>query len=162
MRWPTFSSTFLHERSERSGPKGITMGIRRAAREEALKILYSLDLSGNDQDESLTELAEREELSEEIREYARRLVLVCREERTTLDTVIARVSEHWTLRRMNFIDRNVLRMAACELLYIEEIPPKVAINEAVDIAQRYGTESSGAFVNGILDRIAKDRAMEIA
>jgi N utilization substance protein B len=63
---------------------------------------------------------------------------------------------------MNFIDRNVLRMAACELVFFDDIPPKVAINEAIDIARKYGTDVSGAFVNGILDRIVKERELEMA
>ena len=109
------------------------MRIRRRAREEALKMLYSLELSGNMEGDFLAELVDREELPEEIKEYAHRLVVTCREEKNTLDEVISSASEHWSLGRMNFIDRNVLRLAACELLNIEEIPPKVAINEAVDI-----------------------------
>ncbi len=138
------------------------MRIRRRAREEALKMLYSLELSDNTHEDSLSDLVDKEELPREIRDYTRLLVVTCMEEKDVLDEVIARASEHWSLGRMNSIDRNVLRLATCELLNIEGIPPKVAINEAVDIAKLYGTESSGAFVNGILDRIAKDRAMEIA
>jgi N utilization substance protein B len=138
------------------------MRIRRRAREEALKILYSLELSDNTHEDYLSDLVDKEELPREIRDYTRLLVVTCMAEKNILDEVIARASEHWSLGRMNFIDRNVLRLATCELLNIEGIPPKVAINEAVDIAKLYGTESSGAFVNGILDRIAKDRATEIA
>jgi N utilization substance protein B len=70
-----------------------------------------------------------------------------------LDALIARYSEHWRLERMTLVDRNVLRLAIYELIFQTKIPPKVAINEAVEMAKRYGSEASGAFVNGLLDRI---------
>lgn len=127
-----------------------------------MKILYRLDLTGEGPEEVLRERWEESDTPQEVWEYVCRLVRTCWEERATLDTLIARASEHWTLRRMNFIDRNVLRLTTCELLFFVDIPPKVAINEAIDIARKYGTESSGSFVNGILDRIVKDREREIA
>ncbi len=127
-----------------------------------MKILYRLDVTGEDPEKALEEYWTETDAPETARSYASKLVHTCWEERATLDTLIARASDHWSLRRMNFIDRNVLRLAVCELLFIEDIPPKVAINEAIDIAQKYGTETSGGFVNGILDRIAKEREMEIA
>ena len=138
------------------------MGVRRSAREEALKILYGLELTGDEPDLALDRLGEESEVSRQVRAYTDRLVRTCWRERMALDALIARVSEHWALRRMNFIDRNVLRMAACELVFFDDIPPKVAINEAIDIARKYGTDTSGAFVNGILDRIVKERDSEIA
>jgi len=138
------------------------MGLRRSAREEALKILYGLELTGDKPDLALGRLEEESEVSRQVRAYTDRLVRTCWRERMALDALIARVSEHWALRRMNFIDRNVLRMAACELVFFDDIPPKVAINEAIDIARKYGTDTSGAFVNGILDRIVKERDLEMA
>ena len=132
------------------------------AREEALKILYGLELTGDEPDLALGRLGEESEVSRQVRAYTDRLVRTCWRERMALDALIARVSEHWALRRMNFIDRNVLRMAACELVFFDDIPPKVAINEAIDIARKYGTDTSGAFVNGILDRIVKERDLGIA
>jgi N utilization substance protein B len=74
-----------------------------------------------------------------------------------LDALINRLSEHWRLERMGAVDRNLLRLAAYELLYQHNIPPKVVINEAIELAKRYGTEDSGAFVNGILDQVLADR-----
>jgi N utilization substance protein B len=138
------------------------MGARRSAREEALKILYGLELTGDAPELALVRLGEESEVSRQVRAYTGRLVRTCCRERAALDALIARVSEHWALRRMNFIDRNVLRMAACELVFFDDIPPKVAINEAIDIARKYGTDTSGAFVNGILDRIVKERELEKA
>jgi N utilization substance protein B len=137
-------------------------GSRRTAREEALKVLYRLDLTGDNPEEVMEQYWTEFQVPESAQSYIHRLVQTCWEERANLDTLIAQASDHWTLRRMNFIDRNVLRLAACELVYFDDIPPKVAINEAIDIAEKYGTEFSGAFVNGILDRIIKDREMEIA
>ena len=138
------------------------MGVRRSAREEALKILYGLELTGDEPDLALDRLGEESEVSRQVRAYTDRLVRTCWRERMALDALIARVSEHWALRRMNFIDRNVLRMAACELVFFDDIPPKVAITAAIDIARKYGTDTSGAFVNGILDRIVKERDLEMA
>jgi N utilization substance protein B len=78
-----------------------------------------------------------------------------------LDALIARYSEHWRIERMAAADRNLLRLAVYELLYQPGIPPKVVINEAVELAKRYGTEASGAFVNGLLDRIRQAVGREI-
>jgi N utilization substance protein B len=75
------------------------------------------------------------------------------EHRETIDAVIERFSSNWRISRMTCVDRNVLRIAAFELLYCADIPPKVSINEAIDVAKRFGTEESGAFINGILDSI---------
>lgn len=136
------------------------MGARRAAREVALKVLYQLDLSGGDPEEVLEAYWEEHPVPEGVRQYAERLVRASWREREHLDTTIARLSEHWALRRMGVIDRSILRFAACELLLFEDIPPKVAINEAIEVAKKYGTEDSPAFVNGILDRIKQEAEWE--
>ena len=73
-----------------------------------------------------------------------------------LDRLIEQYSENWRLDRIDVIDRNILRMALFELLYCEDIPPKVTINEAIDLGKRYGSEDSGSFINGILDRIQNE------
>lgn len=73
-----------------------------------------------------------------------------------LDRLIERYSENWRLDRIDMIERNLLRMALFELLYCEEIPPKVTINEAIDLGKRYGSEESGSFINGLLDRIQNE------
>ncbi len=85
--------------------------------------------------------------------YLRELVAGAAAHQDELDALIARYSEHWRLERMTVVDRNLLRLAAFELLYLPKIPPKVVINEAVELAKRYGSDDSGAFVNGILDQI---------
>jgi len=85
--------------------------------------------------------------------YLRELAAGVASHQEELDALIVRFSEHWRLERMTVVDRNLLRLASFELLYQAKVPPKVVINEAVEIAKRYGSEDSGAFINGILDQI---------
>jgi len=92
----------------------------------------------------------------EADEFLRRLVLGVLDHREELDRLIEQYSENWRLNRINVIDRNILRMALFELLYCQDIPPKVTINEAIDLGKRYGSEDSGSFINGILDRIQNE------
>ena len=89
----------------------------------------------------------------ERRPISRELVAGVASHQEELDALIVRFSEHWRLERMTVVDRNLLRLAAYELLYQAKVPPKVVINEAVEMAKRYGSEDSGAFINGILDQI---------
>ena len=86
----------------------------------------------------------------------KRLVLGVLEYFPQLDRLIEQYSENWRLDRINMIDRNILRIALFELLYCEEIPPKVTINEAIDLGKRFGSEDSGSFINGILDRVQNE------
>ncbi|MGB2600864.1 MAG: transcription antitermination factor NusB [Candidatus Omnitrophota bacterium] len=129
---------------------------RTLAREIALKILYSSDVSK----ESLEECSRRfwddnDQEDDEVREFAERIVAGVSSHREEVDEAITKYAANWELERMATVDRNVLRMACFELLYAEDIPPKVAINEAIDIAKKYGDKDSGKFVNGILDKINK-------
>jgi N utilization substance protein B len=93
------------------------------------------------------------EVEKDVEEFSNRLITGACENIEGIDSIINRYSEHWRLSRMSTIDRNILRMAIYELVYLRDIPPPVTINEAVELAKKYGTEESGAFVNGILDRI---------
>src|SRR5262245_41867029 len=102
-----------------------------------------------------------EEPDKTAREFATQLVNGVVEHREELDQVIRGVAQNWEIARMAVIDRNVLRMAAFELFHCPDIPPKVAINEAIELGKRFSTQNSGAFVNGILDKI-KDRARAAA
>jgi len=90
---------------------------------------------------------------ETIGPFARELVLGVYEKRPELDRLIIRASKNWRLERMPYVDRSILRMATFEILYMEDVPPKVSIDEAVDIGKRFGTEDSGSFINGVLDNI---------
>jgi len=89
-------------------------------------------------------------------EFFERIVFGVIEHCQDIDRLIAQYSENWRLDRMNLVDRNILRMATFELLYCEDIPPKVTMNEAIDLGKRYGSEDSGSFINGILDRIQNE------
>jgi transcription antitermination factor NusB len=127
---------------------------RTQARELALQLLYQLDLRG---EEILPEIAayldDEASGDQEIRNFARDLVMGFWERRASIDQKIEEVAKNWQLRRMAAIDRNILRLATFELLYREDIPPLVTINEAIDIAKKFSTKNSGPFVNGILDNI---------
>jgi len=89
-------------------------------------------------------------------EFAKRIVLGVMEHRQEIDRLIEERSENWRLDRMTMIDRNILRIAIFELLYCSEVPPKVTLNEAIDLGKRFGSEESGSFINGVLDRIQNE------
>lgn len=131
---------------------------RTRARELALQALYQLDIQGEDFASEVAGFVGEEETDAETVEFALALVRGVALEREELDTRISSVAQNWDISRMAVIDRNVLRMATYELLFREEIPPKVSINEAIELGKRFSTKNSGAFINGILDRIksAKD------
>jgi len=123
---------------------------RTQARETALQLLYQYDLTGEENiDEFLKGIDERTD----VQEYARLLVAGVVENLSELDAQIARVSENWRLNRTAAVDRCALRIGLYELLNCPEVPPKVAINEAIDLAKKFSAEQSGAFVNGILDKL---------
>ncbi|OGW72595.1 MAG: transcription antitermination factor NusB [Omnitrophica bacterium GWA2_52_12] len=128
---------------------------RTQARECALQILYQYEMNSQDARTLIKEFwIENPGMDPDVRVYTERLVLGTLEHLKEIDEVLTRHAENWLLARMAVIDRNILRFAAYELLYlIDEIPPKVCINEAVNIAKKYSQEEAGKFVNGILDKI---------
>lgn len=130
---------------------------RTRARELALQFLYQMDLRGAEFLEEATAFFRSEEPDKGAREFASLLVTGVAEHREALDKEIRQVAQNWEITRMAVIDRNVLRMAAFELYHCPDVPPKVAINEAIELGKRFSTQNSGAFINGILDKI-KDRA----
>ncbi|HXX34468.1 MAG TPA: transcription antitermination factor NusB [Thermodesulfobacteriota bacterium] len=132
------------------------MGRRRKSREFALQVLYQLNITKEDAKRALAQFQEHFSPQEKADEFLRRLVLGVLEHCRELDRLIEQHLENWRLDRINVIDRNILRMALFELLYCEDIPPKVTINEAIDLGKRYGSEDSGSFINGILDRIQNE------
>jgi N utilization substance protein B len=93
-------------------------------------------------------------IPEEGHEFATKIVDRAREHLAAIDEELQSASKNWRLERMSTVDRNILRLATCELLYDESIPTKVVINEAIELAKRFGTSESASFVNGILDRVA--------
>lgn len=134
---------------------------RTRARETAIQFLYQTDLRGEsawvDLEEFLDQ-ATRDGLlpDSDSQAFARRLVEGTRRHLPQIDELLRAVARNWDLRRMAVVDRNVLRMAIYELLHCPDIPPKVTINEAIEIGKKYSTANSGAFINGILDRIRLD------
>jgi N utilization substance protein B len=136
------------------------MSTRRRAREVVLQLLYEEELHPlRDQQIAEEFLAKRLLHSNSLVEFARQLWEGVRENRADLDARIGKHSANWSLKRMAIIDRNVLRMATYEMLY-GKVPGRVAINEAIEIARRYGNHNSGQFVNGILDRVLKENSAE--
>lgn len=134
------------------------MGARRRGRWFALQVLYALDLNqGEDAEHALRAYAHdfELELEDPSLDFARELVLDTVEHMHDIDEIIQAVSRNWRLDRMSRVDRNILRLSTCELRFRRGVPVKVAINEAVELAKRFGAHESPAFVNGILDRIAQ-------
>lgn len=129
---------------------------RTHAREFALMILYQTEIAKLSVEESLQIFWEEHQAEEEIRNFASSLVKGTLEHLKRIDGVISLHADNWELSRMAAVDRNILRLATYELMYRkEEIPPKVSLNEAVDLAKKFGDTESGRFVNGVLDRISK-------
>ena len=129
------------------------MGTRRVSREQALQVLFFMDMHDDPEKDSVGQFCSSFARDNPTQPYFHRLVNGVQENRQTIDSVIEQFSSNWKLTRMSCVDRNVLRIAAFEMLYCADIPPKVSINEAIDVGKRFGTEESGAFINGILDSI---------
>ncbi len=134
---------------------------RSRARRQALQILYQREVTGQSVGRILADRAfvDDEFGPDEPGEFCRTLVLGTEEHIDEIDGRIGAVSEHWVVSRMPLVDRNILRSAVHELLYMDEVPPSVTINEAVELAKTYGGEDSSKFVNGVLGRIADQQAV---
>jgi transcription antitermination factor NusB len=128
---------------------------RTRARELALQFLYQWDQRGQEVIQNLTAFVVDGDRDPSVQRFARDLVTGVIDKAAEIDQIIVGVAENWDLHRMAVVDRNVLRLATYELLYLADIPPKVSINEAIDLAKKFSTAESGAFVNGILDKIRK-------
>ncbi len=136
------------------------MAKRSRAREVALQLLYAVDLNPEQQPAPVEEfLAGRLRQDRELIQFARSLVAGVQRNREELDELLATRAENWTLERMAATDRNILRLGAYEILYTDA-PPRVAINEAVELAKRFGSKHSAQFVNGVLDRVMHDLRRE--
>ncbi len=135
----------------------MTAGTRRTGRAYALQLLYARDGDpATDVTGAAVSWADAFELEIDApaQVFARDLVAAATERSSKIDELIASASKNWRIDRMSRVDRNILRLGACELLAFREVPVKVVINEAVELAKRFGTAESSAFVNGVLDRIA--------
>ena len=130
------------------------MGLRHLGRELALKALYRNDICGTSSNADLAQFFEDFTADERARKFALRLVDGVRKEQETLDKHIAAALENWSIGRLSRVDHNILRLALYELLYVEDIPARVTIDEAIELAKAYGDQESGRFVNGVIDQIA--------
>jgi len=129
---------------------------RRNAREFALQVLFQLDI--RKEKPTITAFKRfwaEHESDDEVREFTEEIVKGTYKHLKAINTKVLACAKNWTLDRMAIVDRNVLRMAAYEILYRMDIPPSVTINEAIELAKKFGTDESGAFVNGILDSLAR-------
>jgi N utilization substance protein B len=134
------------------------MGTRRKARECALQALYQIDMTQSGPEEALAALWRdfaEEKPEDDVRTFAETLVRGVAGHLADIDARIQSNSDHWRLERMAKVDRNVLRLATFELLHLADVPMKVTLNEAVELGKTFGSEESSAFINGILDRIAR-------
>jgi transcription antitermination protein NusB len=129
------------------------MGRRRQSREAALKLLYALDITRVEVRDVLREAWTETILFPEIRDFTTTLITGVMQHRDEIDAFIQDCSTNWSLERIGMVERNILRFAIYELCFLPDIPPNVTINEAVEVAKKYGTEDAPAFINGILDHI---------
>src|SRR5262245_11144850 len=135
---------------------------RTRARELALQFLYTLDLRGDGVRDELDDFLTRSGASRVARRFATELIDGVRKQRDDLDQRIAALATNWSLGRMAPIDRNILRLAGFELLHSRDVPVGVALNEAIELGKRYSTAQSGAFVNGVLDKLKEQRSFQVA
>jgi len=132
------------------------MGGRRLSREMGLKVLFQIDLVSTNIEEVLKYTFEDGVFPDEVKEFTLILVKGVTGNLSEIDKAINDYTNNWSLERITNIDRNILRMAIYEILYLKNIPKSVSINEAVELAKKYGTKSSSSFVNGVLGKIDKN------
>jgi N utilization substance protein B len=130
------------------------MGARRKARELVLQALYACEISGDKIETILSDLTARYRPGDDVVGFANALASQTIQHLPELDEIISQKVKHWELSRIALVDKNLLRLAICELLYFPDIPQKVSINEAIELAKTYSTADSGRFINGILDSVA--------
>jgi len=131
------------------------MGARRKARELALQMLYQHDLSGNPPDMILTTFEDLQKSKPNTREFATRIFKGTVDHLPEIDAMIVQQADNWRIERMAVVDRNIIRMSIYEFLHEEDTPKLVIIDEAIEIAKKFGTQKSSQFINGILDGILK-------
>ena len=131
---------------------------RTKSRECALQMLYQVDIRHSDSAQIISEFWQaHEQITDDIKAYATQLVEGTLRRLAEIDRLIGAHADNWDIKRMAVIDRNILRVGAFELLYLEDVPAKVCINEAIELAKRFGDAESGKFINGVLDAIHKKR-----
>lgn len=130
-------------------------GPRTCARIAAVEILYRIDLVDADPLKVTVEVIRRRRLKTNSADYLRILIQKTIREQKRIDSSLSLSLTDWRLERLSYVDRAILRLAACEILFLAEIPPKVSIDEAVELARFFGTQGSARFVNGVLDSLYK-------
>ena len=129
------------------------MSSRRRSRELAMQALFQMDILGDHSNEAIELFCKHFEVSKKAKPFFLQLVTGVSKYLEEIDRLIEASSENWKISRMSGMDRNIMRVAVYEMLFCDDIPPKVSINEAIDIGKRFGTEQSPAFINGVLDSI---------
>ena len=130
------------------------MGKRSKSREIALQVLYQVDVGNNDVEEAFNLFWHNFAPSEDLKDFSQIIVQGVYHHIEEIDAIIEHYSEHWRLKRMSIVDRNILRSAIFELMFCADVPTKVVLNEAVELGKKFGSNKSGSFVNGILDKVA--------
>lgn len=131
------------------------MRLRSKAREISLCLLYQIELAKSNSTEVIAGYFEQEPAQKEIVDFSTLIIEGVITNRESIDSIIRKHAKNWEITRMAVIDRNILRISCFELIHLEDIPPKVSINEAIELAKRFGDVDSPRFVNGILDKIYK-------
>jgi len=129
------------------------MGKRRKARELAIQVHFHLEFNPGDPKKGFDLVCEKFNSGDSIRSFSEKLVTGVCEKKEELDRLISEASRNWRLDRMPLLDKCILRLAAFEMLFMDDIPPKVSINEAVEMGKKFGSQDSGSFINGVLDNI---------
>ena len=139
---------------------GSRISSRRSSRELALRALYQVDVAGVSPAEAVSSVSDSERYSDDALAFARELVLGASGNSDHINAVIEKHARGWSLSRMASVDRNILRLAIYELLFLPDIPPSVTVDEAVELAKKYSTAESGRFVNGVLGNVVKTATEE--
>ena len=136
------------------------MRLRSKAREVALHLLYQIEITKGDYAQAFESYLEHHPQRQEVIDFSKILLEGTAKNINTIDELIKKYVKNWEIDRMAIIDRNILRLACYELYFVDEIPPKVSINEAIELAKRFGDVDSPRFVNGILDKIYKSETAD--
>ena len=126
---------------------------RRQARECVFQGLYSLEISGDSRDKIFEDMLNRYSFDDNTKSFVSSLYIKTLDQKQFLERTISKFLENWELARIALLDNLILQMAVCELLFFDDVPPKVSISEAIEIAKKYSTDDSSGFVNGILDSV---------
>jgi N utilization substance protein B len=133
----------------------------RPARVFAMQLLYAMEISGGTVAEALPGVLEAQPLKDDMKKYGMKLVDLVLAHKSELDSEIEACSAHWGIERMATLDRIIIRIAMVELLYVTEVPFKVVVSEAIQIAAKFSTDSSNSFVNGLLAGFMQKRGMVV-